>query len=257
MKLITFNPFRTIGIPNVSYIKPEQMFREIERVKEADFILFPENWQVNSLVYGLNKVIFPSVQSIHLGYSKIEMTRALWTVCPEHIPYTEILGNTTENIHKVLNTFPFPFVAKENRNSMGKGVFLIEKEEDFYEYANKVDTFYIQEYLKNDGRDLRICVVGDEVITSYWRIGASGEFHHNIAKGGSISYEHIPTEAIELVQSVARNLNINHAGFDIMYSNEKPYILEFNTLFGNQGMVHQAISIESKIFQYLQTKTKG
>ncbi|MFC4320298.1 ATP-grasp domain-containing protein [Litchfieldia salsa] len=256
MKLITFNPFRTIGIPNISYIKPEQMFKEIDRIKDADFILFPENWQVNSLVYGLNKNIFPSIQSIQLGYSKIEMTRALWTVCPEHIPYTEILGSSSENIEKVLNTFPFPFVAKENRNSMGKGVFLIENEEDFYEYAKKVDTFYIQEYLENDGRDLRVCVVGNEIVASYWRIGANGEFLHNVARGGEISYDFVPKEACELVLSIAKNLNINHAGFDIMFSEGKPYILEFNTLFGNQGMSRLDTSIETKIFEYLLTQYK-
>lgn len=251
MKLITFNPFRTIGMPNTSYIKPEQMFREMERIKNADFILFPETWQVNSLVYGLNKQIFPSIQSLQLGYSKIEMTRALWTVCPEFVPYTEILGNSKANIDAVLNTFPFPFVAKESRNSMGKGVFLIENKQDFLDYASKVDTFYIQEYLENDGRDLRVCIIGDEIVAAYWRIGANGEFLHNVARGGDISYDFIPQDACELVLSVAKQLNINHAGFDIMYSNNKPYILEFNILFGNQGTVNLPVSIESKIYEYL------
>ena len=52
---ITFDPFRTLGIPNVTYIKPENMFKEIDKVKGANYILFPEYWQVNSLVYGLKK----------------------------------------------------------------------------------------------------------------------------------------------------------------------------------------------------------
>ncbi|MDN4523544.1 ATP-grasp domain-containing protein [Fictibacillus fluitans] len=249
MKLVTFNPFRTIGIPNIQYVKPDHMFKELEKIKHADFLLFPENWQVNSLVYGTKKRIFPSIESIQLGYSKMEMTRALWTVCPENVPYTEILGNSKESRRKVLETFPFPFVAKEIRNSMGKGVFLINNEEDFEKYAAANDVLYVQEYLPID-RDLRVCVVGEEIIGSYWRIGSNG-FHNNVSQGGSISFDQIPEEALELVLQIAKALNINHAGFDIVAVNGKYYILEFNVLFGNQAFHHLEVSPEKKIYDYL------
>ncbi|UZJ77281.1 ATP-grasp domain-containing protein [Fictibacillus sp. KU28468] len=249
MKLVTFNPFRTIGIPGIQYVKPDNMFKELDKIKAADVLLFPENWQVNSLVYGMKKKIFPSIESIQLGFSKMEMTRALWTVCPENLPYTEILGHSNENKRKVLETFPFPFVAKEIRNSMGKGVFLIHNEQEFEEYAKANDVFYIQEYLPID-RDLRVCVVGNEIIGSYWRIGSNG-FHNNVSQGGTLSFDNIPAEALELVLRVAQGLNINHAGFDIVAANGRFYILEFNVLFGNQAFNHLAVSPEKKIHEYL------
>jgi ribosomal protein S6--L-glutamate ligase len=249
MKLVTFNPFRTIGIPNLRYIKPDNMFKDINIIKEADFLLFPEKWQINSLVYGLKKNIFPSIESIHLGFDKVEMTRALWSVCPTHVPYTEILGSSKENLERVLMTFPFPFVAKEIRNSMGNGVFLIENSEQFYEYANRNTVLYVQEFLEID-RDLRICVIGDEVIASYWRIGEN-QFHNNVSKGGKVSYLDIPAPAIELVKTVAKQLNINHAGFDLVFANNQFYFLEFNILFGNQALTQMGISPEQKIYEYL------
>ncbi|MCK6256888.1 hypothetical protein LCY76_09805 [Fictibacillus sp. KIGAM418] len=249
MKLVTFNPFRTIGIPGIQYVKPDNMFKELDKIKAADVLLFPENWQVNSLVYGMKKKIFPSIESIQLGFSKMEMTRALWTVCPENLPYTEILGHSNENKRKVLETFSFPFVAKEIRNSMGKGVFLIHNEQEFEEYAKANDVFYIQEYLPID-RDLRICVVGNEIIGSYWRIGSNG-FHNNVSQGGTLSFDNIPAEALELVLRVAQELNINHAGFDIVAANGRYYILEFNVLFGNQAFNQLAVSPEKKIYEYL------
>jgi len=87
------------------------MFKELETIRQADIVLFPETWQAPALVYGLKKKIFPSIESLQLGFSKVEMTRALWTVAPEHVPYTEILASTPSNIEKVLETFPFPFVC--------------------------------------------------------------------------------------------------------------------------------------------------
>ncbi|NBI29019.1 ATP-grasp domain-containing protein [Chengkuizengella marina] len=253
MKLVTFNPLRTIGIPNISYIKPLNMYKDIEKIKEADFLLFPEYWQVNSLVYGLKKKIFPSIESYHLGHNKIEMTRVLKAICPEQIPYTEILSNSDENRRYIMETFPLPFVAKEIKNSMGQGVFLIRNEQDLQKYAEKVDVLYIQEYIPND-RDLRICVIGNEVVTAYWRVVETGGFHHNVAQGGMVLYDNIPDETIQLVLDVSQKLGINHAGFDVIFDNEKPYILEFNILFGNQGIQKHKVSLEQKIFDFIMEK---
>ncbi len=253
MNFVTFNPFRTIGIPNIKYVKPEHMFEEREKIDTADFCLFPENWQVNALVYGMKKEIYPSIQSIQMGFNKIEVTRALWSVCPKNVPQTLILGRNAENVNKVLQTFPFPFVAKEIRNSMGKGVFLIENKEQFDTYVENNPYFYVQEFLPID-RDLRVCFVGDEVILAYWRINDRNTFKNNVAQGARISFENIPDKAIELVTTVARQLDINHAGFDLVFVNDRIYILEFNILFGNQGFQQSGISVEQKIFSYLKKK---
>ncbi|MGP4041038.1 ATP-grasp domain-containing protein [Gracilibacillus sp. D59] len=251
MKLVSFNAFRTIGIPGVRYIKPELMFNEIDIIKEADLILFPETWQVSTLVYGLKKQIFPSIETMQIGANKIEMTRALWSVAKGYVPYTEILASTDSNIRKVLETFPFPFVAKEAKNSMGKGVYLIENDGQFIDYARNNDVLYVQEYLPNDGKDLRVCVVGDQIYDAYWRIGLEGEFLHNVAKGGEVSHQFIPKEALDLVSKIANLLNINHAGFDILVSDGKYYILEFNVLFGNQGLKKQNKTIAQEIYHYI------
>ncbi|MDT9726120.1 hypothetical protein DUZ99_14145 [Xylanibacillus composti] len=251
MKLITFQAYRTLGLPDVRYIKPSLMFKEIDAIREADVVLFPETWQVPALVYGLKKHIFPSIETLQLGFSKVDMTRALWTVAPENVPYTEIMANTAANIDYVLNAFPYPFVAKEARNARGNGVFLIEREADFRRYAEQSEVLYVQEYLENDGKELRVCVVGDQVFTAYWKVCPEGSFLHNVAQGGDICFDFVPREACELVLRVARELNINHAGFDVMISGDRFYILEFNALFGNQGIQARGLSVETAIYQYL------
>ncbi|WP_066187197.1 MULTISPECIES: ATP-grasp domain-containing protein [Gracilibacillus] len=251
MKLISFNAFRTIGIPGITYIKPELMFREMDVIKQADVILFPETWQVSTLVYGLNKSIFPSIETLQIGADKIEMTRVLQGVVPQHVPYTEILSNTAANITKILDTFPFPFVAKEVKSSMGQGVFLITDKQELLTYAQSNEVLYIQEYLPNDGQDLRVCVVGDEVYAAYWRSGQKGDFLHNIAQGGEVHYTDIPNEAVQMVRQLAKRLHINHAGFDVLYSHHRYYILEFNVLFGNQGLSQQPYTVAQTIYQYL------
>ncbi|MCM2674846.1 ATP-grasp domain-containing protein [Alkalicoccobacillus plakortidis] len=249
MKLVTFNPFRTIGLPGLHYIKPENMFAEKQQIEEADVCLFPENWQVNALVYGMKKKIFPSIQSIQLGFNKIEMTRALWSVAPELVPKTVILGRNRDTFQKVLNDFPFPFVAKEVRSSMGRGVFLIENEKQFREYSDQNPTYYIQEYLPIE-RDLRVCIVGDKAIASYWRENKN-TFKNNVAQGGRIIFDDVPEEAVQVAVDTAKSLGIDHAGFDLIVVDDQYYILEFNTLFGNQGFQELNVSVEQEIAKYL------
>ncbi len=250
MRLISFNPYRSMGIPGVQYIKPEMIFRHKSDITEADWILYPEYWQVNSLVYGLKKRIFPNINTYHLGHDKVEMTRAFWAVCPENVPYTQIFPSTEVYIQQVLDEFTFPFVAKEVRNSMGQGVFLIEKKKDFLQYTQDNSVLYVQEYLPIK-RDLRIVYLGDKVITAYWRIGIEGQFHNNVSKGGSISFEDIPEGAIKLVERIAAELGINHAGFDVAEVEGHFYFLEFNAMFGNQALLDQNLPVGKIIYEYL------
>ncbi|WP_353095964.1 ATP-grasp domain-containing protein [Tissierella praeacuta] len=250
MKLITFNPFRTMGIHNITYIKPENMFKEIEKIKEADYILFPEYWQVNTLVYGLKKKIFPNISTYQLGHNKIETTRVLQAIFPENVPYTQILSKDNGNIETIEEEFGYPLVAKEIKNSMGRGVFLIENRKELKSYIENNEFLYIQERLPID-RDLRIVYVGNKVIGAYWRIAGEGQFHNNIAKGASYDYNNIPKEAIELVENIARELNINHAGFDVVVVDDKLYILEYNVMFGNEGLRNMGIKVEEYISEYI------
>ena len=92
--------------------------------------------------------------------------------------------------------------------------------------------------------------VGDQVIASYWREGAG--FHNNLAQGGRVRTDlAVPEAAINLVQGLARYLDINHAGFDVAWVDEHPYILEFNRLFGNRGMPELNKRVQQAMSDYL------
>ncbi len=254
MKLVSFNAMRTYDIERAHYIKPDNLFKEKDLIKESDWILFPEYWQVNTLVYGLKKRIFPNISTYHLGHNKIEMTRAFMSVCPANIPYTEILANTSSNREQILDTFSFPFIAKEVKNSMGRGVYLINSVKDFNDYCTANDVLYVQEKLPID-RDLRITYVGNNIVGAYWRIGAEDSFKNNVAQGGTVSYENIPSKALDLVKSLAQELDINHAGFDIAEVDGHFYVLEFNVMFGTKGLLDKKVPINRIILEYLHNQS--
>jgi ribosomal protein S6--L-glutamate ligase len=178
------------------------------------------------------------------------MTRAFWTVCPQHVPDTLIRGSGDAALEEILDTLAFPFVAKEIRNSMGRGVHLINNRSELLRYAHSNEVLYVQELLPIQ-RDLRVVWVGDGVVAAYWRQAPEGGFQNNVAQGGEIRFDAVPQAALNLVEKTARQLGIDHAGFDLAEIDGYFYFLEFNTFFGNQALSAQNIKLGPHILRYL------
>lgn len=250
MRLVSFDPFPTLGIPGVRHVKPTAWFAARDLVCDADWVLFPEYWQVGVLTHVWRKPIFPSASSYHLGHDKVEMTRAFQAVAPRHTPHTLILPNERWAREAVLDELSFPFVAKERRSSMGAGVRLIASAAEWAAWAEDREELYAQEYLPIT-RDLRVVYVGDEVVAGYWRRAADGGFLNNVSQGASISFDDVPVEALDFVAATARALGVDHAGFDLAWLDGFPYLLEFNVRFGNRALAQRGIRIPPRIHDWL------
>ncbi|MEZ4416226.1 MAG: hypothetical protein R3E10_10820 [Gemmatimonadota bacterium] len=254
MRLVSFDPLRTLGLPGVRALKPEAWFREQEIVRAAEWVLFPAYWQVNALAYAWKKRIFPNVATYHLGHDKVEMTRAFEAAFPRHTPRTLILPNEAWAREQVLDELSFPFVAKDRRNSMGRGVWLVGGRADWRAYHEHRDELYVQEHLPID-RDLRVVWVGDQVLTAYWRVATEGAFYNNVAQGGAVVFGGVPAEALSFAEQVATTLGLDHAGFDIAWVDGYPYLLEFNVRFGTRALEEQGISPVPAMLSWLERRS--
>lgn len=251
MNLVSFDPLRSLGIP-ATPLRPESFPGDpatLHAVRGADLVLYPQTWQVNALHYALGKRLFPSVASQHLGASKVEMTRAFQALVPQHVPETAILPADESGARQAVERFGFPFVVKQPRDSMGRGVHLVEDAAALRALLPTLELLYAQELLPID-RDLRIVWVGDAVLTAYWRIGGDG-FRTNISRGASESFDEVPAAALELVASVARSLGVDHAGFDVAMVGGHPYLFELNTLFGNEVLSRAGIDLAAAVRRHL------
>jgi len=254
MRLISFDMLRTLDIPDICILKPEELFRAKDEIKTADWILFPEYWQTNSLVYAWKKNIFPNIGTYHIGHDKIEMIRAFEAVTPANVPFTRILPCTDNAIEQILDEFSFPFVVKEIRSCRGEGVFLIEDRKSFLNYTKKNEILFAQEYLPIT-RDLRIVLIGKKVVTGYWREAREGGFHNNVSQGGSVNFEGVPESAFSFTEHVAAELGINYAGFDVADVDGHYFLMEYNVRFGTHALNTRGIRLGRLILEYLSENT--
>jgi RimK family alpha-L-glutamate ligase len=111
--------------------------------------------------------------------------------------------------------------------------------------------FYLQEFVPNNGYDIRCMVVGGEVVGREKRSNPE-DFRYNVAAGGVAEAYNDPRYD-ELAVEVAEIVGLEITGIDILPSEEgDPYILEANAYPGYKALIESTgIEIHQIIADYL------
>ena len=212
---------------------------ELELLRNADTIYYPSTLY-EDVFLALGKKVFPANFYRYMG-DKIKQTELFSLLGIPH-PRTRIYRDNPR-VSKILADFSFPVIAKIPRgSSKGRGVFLIRSREDLKDYLREHTPAYIQEYLPID-RDLRVVLVGANVVHAYWRIARPGEFRSNVSLGGRISFEDIPDDALRFAERVARLCRFDEVGLDICICEDGYLVIEANMVYGLKGFEAAGLNI--------------
>ncbi|WP_018296391.1 ATP-grasp domain-containing protein [Corynebacterium lubricantis] len=112
----------------------------------------------------------------------------------------------------------FPFVAKPVDGHGGAGVELIQNEQQWANYSSQNDVFLAQELADTPGVDLRIYLLGGEIVAAMLRESAS-DFRSNFSLGGSARFYELGAEERGLVEKILvalPSLRGSFVGIDLM-----------------------------------------
>lgn len=87
---------------------------------------------------------------------------------------------------------------------------------------------YIQRYIPNKGRDIRVVVVDGKAIGASYRVARKGHWKTNVAGGGKAIYCKLTDELASMAVRATRALNLDVSGVDIMESSGRKVVLEIN-----------------------------
>ena len=110
--------------------------------------------------------------------------------------------------------------------------------------------YYVQEYVRKPGRDIRAFVVGDETIAAIYR--ASEHWITNTARGGLASNCPVTPELGELCVRAARAVGGGVVAVDLLESadgllvNEVNYTMEFRNSIDTTG-----VDIPARVVEYV------
>ncbi|MCW3992081.1 MAG: RimK family alpha-L-glutamate ligase [Candidatus Bathyarchaeota archaeon] len=146
-------------------------------------------------------------------------------------------------------------VYKPILSSMGRGSLRFDDPDIAYNAWKMLSRLgqpiILQEYLSNPGRDIRVFVVGDEVVGSAYKYGAEGEWKTNVAQGGRMVVEPMPKEILELGVKATRAMGLDYAGVDIIEAERGPVVLEVNGAPGWQALkAATGVDVAERIIRY-------
>jgi gamma-F420-2:alpha-L-glutamate ligase len=126
----------------------------------------------------------------------------------------------------------FPMVIKEAYGSFGQQVYLIHSYEDMIEMVKKLGSrpYLFQEFVKTSyGRDVRLNVVGDQVVASMYR-SSDSDFRANITNGGTMERYTPSQKEKELAIACSKIVGAAFSGVDLLFGkNDEPIVCEINS----------------------------
>ncbi len=236
----------TLGMrPNFEDYTPQEQ----RLIYEAETIYFPTFFYAG-LFKTMGKKTFPSYECYQYACNKIKQT-ALFKLLQIPHPKTRTFYGDRQK-RQILKYFKYPFIAKIPRGSArGKGVFLIRNESELSTYNKMTHVAYIQEYFPLE-RDLRVVVIKNQVILAYWKVKKRGEYRCNVARGATIVFDDIPSEAIDLALKVSQQCNLDNVGIDICFYNGRYYVLEANMKYGLKAFALAGIDYKKMLSQMIE-----
>ena len=158
----------------------------------------------------------------------------------------------------------WPAVVKIMAGSYGKGVYQVTSKSrfvDFIEFAHGIKTdeaIIVQEYVDTQpGEDLRVFVVGDRVLGAMKRSSKDGSFKANITRGGVGERYPVTPEVEDIALRVARSLDLEVAGVDLLFGRDGFLVCEANSAPGFEGFERcTGIDVAGAIIDYARSKVR-
>ncbi|MBD3206748.1 RimK family alpha-L-glutamate ligase [Candidatus Bathyarchaeota archaeon] len=206
--------------------------------------------------YGV--VVFNSPESIEKSVNKY-YTSALLHKYGLNSPRTIVAENFREAI-RGFRELGEDVILKPIFGSLGSGITRITDPEIAYRVFRSLEAinsvFYLQEYIPHDNTDIRIFVIGGEVVSAMKRVGKN--WKTNISSGGEPMPYTPSNEEKEYSIKAAEILGLDYTGVDLLPSEKGDlYTIEVNSTPGWEGLQNvTSKNISEHIINYISSKLK-
>lgn len=231
----------------------EEMLFEEER---PDFVLFwDKDISLARLLERRGIPVFNSSRAIELcddkGRTYIELLGKVKQCETIIAPLAFSKVDYSDFVKKAVQRLGLPIVFKERFGSFGEQVFLCESEEDILQKISG-KPFLLQKYIAaSKGRDIRVEVVGGNVVTAMRRVNNS-DFRSNITNGAIAVKCEISEAEKEAAIKACDILGLDFGGVDILSNgavcevNSNAHIINIMNVTG--------VDIAPLIFDYILSK---
>ncbi|MCD6528815.1 lysine biosynthesis protein LysX [Candidatus Bathyarchaeota archaeon] len=184
------------------------------------------------------------------------------TLSKAGVPVPETMAAfTMDGVFKALNDLGYPAVLKPVVGSWGRLMAILKDKETtqaIIELREKINNallqiYYVQKWVDRPPRDIRVMVVGDEVVAASYRYSPVDDWRTNVARGGKSEVCPITPELEEVALKAAEAVGGGVLAVDCMESREKGLLVhEVNNTVEFRGLASTTnVDIAGKIIEYV------
>ncbi|MDY6851728.1 MAG: RimK family alpha-L-glutamate ligase [Thermodesulfobacteriota bacterium] len=217
-------------------------------IRQAKRILYPTPFFAQTLT-DAGKRVFPSARHYYYHGDKLRQTTLFSLLNLPHPRTRFFFGRRVKDVGRY---FSFPFIAKIPRGlGQGRGVFLIQNEEDWRAYLTRTRVAYVQERLLLE-RDLRVVIMAGRLVAAYWRIVPEHGFRSNLAQGGRIDLSGVPEDGVAFAMDAVRRCGFDDVGLDVCRYRGQWLVIEANMHYGTKGLTKAGVSLAQVLDQLIE-----
>jgi glutathione synthase/RimK-type ligase-like ATP-grasp enzyme len=181
-----------------------------------------------------NVQFIPSLDTQFSNKSKENVTRFAWKY-DIPIPKTYIFYNP-KKAQKFMEKTKYPKIIKKSYGPSNYGGYFVHKVDSKKEAKELIaqkryNPVYMQDFVPMEA-DVRVMLIGHKPVCAFWRRAPEGEWLTNTSQGGSMDYQAVPKELLDLAVKVSKAANAEYWACDVAVGKDGKYrILECATAF--------------------------
>jgi gamma-F420-2:alpha-L-glutamate ligase len=141
------------------------------------------------------------------------------------IPTLNTYFVSNDRFHSDLLSLDFPMVLKQVDGRGGNEVYLVNSVDQIKaklaEYPHK--SFVLQQFAENPGKDLRVFVVGKEIIGAVLR-ESDTSFKANYTLGGRVRFYQLNTRETEIINKITSSIDADFIGIDFLLNSQNELV---------------------------------
>ena len=135
--------------------------------------------------------------------------------------------------YEVPENIEFPLVVKSSCGHGGTEVFLVNSDDELKTAISKTEKPVIQKVASDLGKDLRVYVMGNEIIACMLR-ERNDDFRSNYCLGGKASVYTPNEKELKLINKIISLFDIGFAGIDFVFDNGEIVFNEIEDAVGSR-----------------------
>lgn len=179
-------------------------------------------------------LVVNTARTLLSGQHKYLTSALLHAAGVEHLPV--ISGLDPDAALRWAEKQKFPIVAKPITGTLGHGVIRLENMRALRDCLGQARAgtghFYLQPYVRNPARDIRVLCVNYHVVAAYYRHPLPGQWITTVGGGGHREFlEEVPAELADVAERASRAIGARISGVDLAEDLDtgRYRVLEVNT----------------------------